>query len=94
MPVISSRVDFLLFRDTLIQLETFVDVWSNLSIMGHIATTTVEGIVYTLDVLTESDMNTSESNAIEELEHLAVMKEKTALDIRRTSSLYHQQPRK
>ena len=84
-----------MFRDTLIGLERFVDVWGNLSIICHIATTTtVEGIIYTLDVLTESDMNTSESNAIEELEHLAVMKEKFALDIRRTSSLYHQQPRK
>lgn len=79
MPPTQSEVDFLLFRDTLTKLERLVDVWGNLSIMGHIATTTVKGIMYMLDVLTESDMNTCESNAIEELERLAVMKGKTAL---------------
>ena len=36
-----------------------------------------DGIIDTLELLTDSDVNTSESNAIEEIERLVAMKYKT-----------------
>ncbi len=71
-----------LFRDTLTKLERFIKIWDSLIIMDHIETTILEGIICTLDLLTDIDVNTSELNAIKELERLATMKQKTALKIR------------
>ncbi|KAL9133612.1 MAG: hypothetical protein Q9175_005211 [Cornicularia normoerica] len=72
--------DFIKFRDTLAKLERLVDVRDNLT--GHIITNTGEGINHTLKILTEFDVDTSEPNAFEELERLAIMKEKTAFQTR------------
>ena len=81
MPDTKSKGDFLIFRETLTELEYLVDVrrkgklftmWSD---SPDRATTAIEdGIVHVLELLAEYDINTSEANAIEELERLAEMR--------------------
>ena len=69
-----------LFRDTLTKLEHLVDVRGNLVFRWSKSRTAIrEAIIYVSKVLTELDVNTSESNAIEELERLVVMKCKTQI---------------
>ena len=82
MPDTESKGDFLMFRETLIELECLVEVRikGKLVVRGPIssadrATTAIEdGIVHMLELLMEFDVNTSEANAIEELERLAEMR--------------------
>ena len=83
MPDAEFKRDFLLFRETLTELERLVDVRrkGELFVMagsassGKRATKAIEdGFVHMLELLAESDMNTSEANAIEELERLAEMR--------------------
>ena len=82
MPDTKSKGDFLMFRETLTELERLVDVRikGELFVMGSgfsadRATTAIEdGMVHMLELLTELDVNTSEANAIEELERLAEMR--------------------
>ena len=73
-----SKKDFLMFRNTLTELERLVEVRGNLLHGGHGSTTIAEGILHVLELLTECDVNCSESTAIEELEHLVTMKVKSA----------------
>ena len=83
MPDTESKGDFLMFRETLAELEHLVDVrikgelfvMSSSSSADRATTATIEdGIVHMLELLTEFDVNTSEANAIEELERLAEMR--------------------
>lgn len=75
MPAIEPKGDFLLFRQTLTELERLVDVRDSLQqyCADHVKKAIAEGIIYTLDLFTEYDVNTSESNSIEELERLVEM---------------------
>ena len=82
MPAAGSTQDFIMFRDALTEVERLVDVQGNIPIMGHILTTIREGIICKLKLLIELDMDTSESNAIEELGRLAALVQKTALQAR------------
>ena len=72
-----------MFRETLAELERLVDVRckgklfvmvGSASSADRTATAIEDGIVHMLELLTEYDMNTSEANAIEELERLAEMR--------------------
>ncbi len=75
-----SEGEVQLFRDTLTKLERLVDVRENLVCRWSTSRRTTEkGIIYLLKVLTELDVNNSESNAIEELERLVVMENKTRI---------------
>lgn len=69
-----SEKDYLMFRKTLTKLERLVDV-RGIIFASKSKTTIGESIIYTLELLTEFDVNTSESNAIEELERLAMLKQ-------------------
>ena len=72
MPDTESKGDSLMFRETLTELERLVDVRVNSNLFyGSAGTAIDEGVVYMLKLLTELDVNTSELNAINELEHLA-----------------------
>lgn len=73
MPAIEPKGDFLLFRESLTELERLVDVRDSLYCADHAKKAIAEGIIYTLDLLTEYDVNISESNPIEELERLVEM---------------------
>lgn len=76
MAATDSNENFLLFRNTLTKVERLVDVRGNLDHHTGAMTIIGEGIIYTMKLLTELDGNTSESNAIEELERLAMLKSK------------------
>ena len=65
-----------MFRDALTELERLVVVWVNTT-ASDILTIIGEGIIYKLKLLIELDVNTSESNAIKELERLIALKRKT-----------------
>ena len=60
MPTTQFKVDFLVFRDTLNELERLVDVCGNLSNVGKSTTIIEEGIVYRVKRLIEYDVNISE----------------------------------
>ena len=69
-----------MFRQTLAELECLIDVrlkgelFNLYSSKSRGATAAIEdGIVYMLELLTEYDINTSEANALEELERLVEM---------------------
>ena len=79
-----------MFRAILLKLERLIDVWTkqdtdlipNSHVYSHShseATTSPigEAMTHTLKLLIDFDINTSESNAIEELEHLVTIKTKT-----------------
>lgn len=87
MPAIEPKGDFLLFRETLTELERLVDVRDNLYCADHAQKAIAEGIIYTLDLLTEYNVNTSESNSIEELERLVEMDLKVTEQNRRAAHL-------
>lgn len=88
MAATDSNENFLLFRNTLTKVERLVDVRGNLGPYTGAVTMIEEGIIYTMKLLTELDGNTSESNAIEEVERLATLKSKINLQMfqNRTSS--------
>lgn len=65
-----------MFCDTLTELERLVEVRGKI-LDDRSKVTLKEVIFHKLKLLTESDVNTSESNAIEDLERLATLKEKT-----------------
>ena len=72
MPDNELKGDSLMFRETLTELERLVDVRVKGDLFsGRAGTAIDEGLVYMLKLLTELDVNTSESNAIDELERLA-----------------------
>ena len=72
MPDTDSKGDFLMFRETLAELECLVDVRvKSYLLSGRAGTAINDGFFYMLNLLTELDVNTSESNAIDELERLA-----------------------
>lgn len=92
MPAIEPKGDFLLFRETLTELERLVDVRDiledirdSLYYADHAKKAIAEGISYTLDLLTEYDVNTSESNSVEELERLVEMSLKVTEQNRRAA---------
>ena len=79
-----------MFRATLTKLERLIDVWTkqdtdlipNSHVYSHSHSEVTispigEAMTHTLNLLINFDINTSESNAIEELEHLATIKTKT-----------------
>ena len=76
MPDAESKGDFLVFRETLDELECLVDIQGSLLFGSYGTTVITEGIMHTLKLLTEFDVKTSESNAIEELERLLQIKGK------------------
>ena len=85
MPAIKPKRNFLLFHKTLTELERVVDVRDSLYCADHAQKAIAEGIIYTLDLLTEYDVNTSESNPIEELERLVEMSLKVTEQNRRAA---------
>ena len=79
-PMPDTESNFLMFRETLAELECLIDVrlkgelFNLYSSNSRGATAAIEdGIVYMLELLTEYDINTSEANAVEELERLVEM---------------------
>ena len=96
MPEAESKGDFLMFRETLAELECLVDIRANTYLCsGRAGTAMDDGFIYMLNLLTELDVNTSESNAIDELERLAGVRSRQysptddhcLVDIRSTSIL-------
>ena len=85
MPAIEPKGDFLLFRESLTELERLVDVRDSLYCADDAQKAIADGIIYTLDLLTEYDVNTSESNPIEELERLVEMSLKVTEQNRRAA---------
>lgn len=71
-----SKENSQMFCDTLTELERLVEVRGKL-LYYRSSVTLDEVILHKVKLLTESDVNTSESNAIEDLERLATPKEKT-----------------
>lgn len=65
-----SDGDFVLFREALTELECLVQWQTGGNFRGLSTKTIREGIIYTLELLTKFEVNTSVSNAIEELERL------------------------
>ena len=71
MPDTESKGDFLMFRETLDELERLVDVRCKGYIFNGFAGKAMDdGMNYMLKLLTELDVNTSESNAFDDLERL------------------------
>ena len=74
--------DFIMFRNILDKLERSVDVLGNhyfcRRCTGHDTLVMQDGVIYTTELHREYDVNTSESNAMEELERLTMMKTKIA----------------
>ncbi len=70
MPATISKEDFLKFRDTLNRLECLAEVGSKLILVPDTHSDIDNGIDHTLQLLEVVNVNTSESNAIEELERL------------------------
>lgn len=62
-----------MFCDTLTELERLVELRGKVSSNPRTVTLD-EVILHKVKLLTESDINTSESNAIEDLERLATLK--------------------
>ena len=70
MPDTEAKGDFLMFRETLTQHKILFNLRGGL-LIGLYGTTPIgEGIIYMLKFVTEIEVNTSELNAIEELERL------------------------
>ena len=64
-----------MFRETLAELERLVDVRAKGYLLsGRVGTAMDDGLIYMLNILTEMDVNTSESNAIDEFERLVNMR--------------------
>lgn len=76
MAATQSEGDFLLFRETLTELERLVDLRNNLLYADPPKTATEEAIFHTLKLLGRYNVNITESSAIEELERLAEMRAK------------------
>ena len=83
MSATESKGNFLMFRNTLTELERLVDVRGNLACRhynqellekDYSQELLEEGIAYMLELLSNYDVNTSESNAFEELERLVNMR--------------------
>lgn len=75
-----------MFREVLTELERLIDVRGSL-LLGPYGTTAIEdGITYTLKLLPEFDVNTSESSVIEELERLVEMRSRVVAQFRRRPS--------
>ena len=73
-----------MFREALTELERLVDVRGSL-LFGPYGTTAIEdGITFTLELLSEFDVNTSESNVIEEFERLVEMRVRVVAQFRRS----------
>ncbi len=70
MPTTISKEDFLKFRDTLNRLECLAEVGRKLIFIPDMHSDIENGIDHTLQLLEVVNVNTSESNAIEELERL------------------------
>ena len=68
--------NFQMFRITLTELERLVDVRGKLPRDYSLMKTITEGIFHKLELLSDYDVNTSESNAFEELERLVNMRSK------------------
>lgn len=87
MSATELKEDFLTFRGLLDTLECLVDVWCKLTNneVYHVMKPMEDGIIYTARRLTEFDTDTSESNAIEELERLATMNQEISLQNREYS---------
>ena len=75
--------DFNMFRATLTKLERLIGIWTKqntdllpkLYSYSGVGTNPIgESMIHTLKLLIKFDINTSESNAIEELEHLATIR--------------------
>ena len=80
MSATESKEDFLTFRGLLDTLDCLVDVRGKYCTSEYQVEKAIEeGIIYTAKRLTELNVNTSESNALEELERLATMDQKIAL---------------
>ena len=73
-----------MFRATLTKLEGLIGVWTKQATVlvdppSHFKTVISpigEGMIHTLKLLIEFDTNTTESNVLEELEHLVIIKNK------------------
>ena len=77
MPDTESKGDFLMFHETLAELERLVDARVKGSLFSGFAGAALDnGMIYMLKLLTELDVNTSESNAIDDLERLAELRAK------------------
>ena len=77
MPDTESKEDILIFRETLAELERLVDVRVKGCLFDGFAGKAMDdGMIYMLKLLTESDVNISESNAIDDLERLADLRSK------------------
>ena len=75
MPDTKSKGDFLMFRETLTELERLLDVQVKGYLFSEFAGAAMEdGISFLLKLLTKLDVNTSESNAIDDLERLAELR--------------------
>lgn len=76
MPAIESKGNYFMSSDLLAKLEGLVDLRDGLSESVRAKATIGEAIIYTLKRLTETDVNTSISDAIMTLERLAMLREK------------------
>ena len=76
MSTTGSKGDFKLFRETLTELERLVNMRDKLLFGGRLEPAIEEAIAHSKILLTEFNLNTSELNAIEELERLAKMRSK------------------
>ena len=77
MPDTESKGDILMFRETLAELERLVDVRVKGSLFyGSAGKAMDDGMIYMLKLLTELDVNTSELNAIDDLERLVDLRSK------------------
>ena len=77
MSAAKSEKDPLMFRITLTELERLIDIRGNLRLDSRtlsLDNTITKGISCKLDLLSDYDVNTSESKAFEELERLVNMK--------------------
>lgn len=82
MAATDSQGNFLMFRDTLTELEHLVDVRGHVRWSSRPNFAVEEGIIHTLELLKGFDVNDCESNAIEELERLIEMENKIATQSR------------
>lgn len=76
MPAIESKGNYFMSSDLLAKLEGLVDLRDGLSESVRAKATIGEAIIYTLKRLTETDVNTSISDAIMTLERLAMLRGK------------------